>query len=100
MREIVHIQAGQCGNQIGAKVRTKWRLFFAADTRNGRNAAWRHFSGLALLAASLPVPGAMIYRPYAVQSRFGATLLDISTENGDNRLPATWIGLKCEGVCT
>lgn len=22
MREIVHIQAGQCGNQIGAKVRT------------------------------------------------------------------------------
>jgi len=23
MREIVHIQAGQCGNQIGAKVRVK-----------------------------------------------------------------------------
>lgn len=23
MREIVHIQAGQCGNQIGAKVCTK-----------------------------------------------------------------------------
>jgi len=23
MREIVHIQAGQCGNQIGAKVRTE-----------------------------------------------------------------------------
>ena len=22
MREIVHLQAGQCGNQIGAKVRT------------------------------------------------------------------------------
>lgn len=26
MREIVHIQAGQCGNQIGAKVR-KWKIF-------------------------------------------------------------------------
>lgn len=24
MREIVHIQAGQCGNQIGAKVRTSF----------------------------------------------------------------------------
>ena len=24
MREIVHIQAGQCGNQIGAKVRTRF----------------------------------------------------------------------------
>jgi len=23
MREIVHLQAGQCGNQIGAKVRTE-----------------------------------------------------------------------------
>ena len=23
MREIVHVQAGQCGNQIGAKVRSK-----------------------------------------------------------------------------
>jgi len=37
MREIVHIQAGQCGNQIGAKVRTNgnhvallaaWRILF------------------------------------------------------------------------
>jgi len=25
MREIVHIQAGQCGNQIGAKVRRSRR---------------------------------------------------------------------------
>jgi hypothetical protein len=28
MREIVHIQAGQCGNQIGAKVNKKLRIFF------------------------------------------------------------------------
>ena len=28
MREIVHLQAGQCGNQIGAKVRTEKELFF------------------------------------------------------------------------
>lgn len=28
MREIVHIQAGQCGNQIGAKVRTDAALLF------------------------------------------------------------------------
>lgn len=27
MREIVHIQAGQCGNQIGAKVREVHTLF-------------------------------------------------------------------------
>ena len=27
MREIVHIQAGQCGNQIGAKVRNIFVLF-------------------------------------------------------------------------
>ena len=27
MREIVHIQAGQCGNQIGAKVRILLFLF-------------------------------------------------------------------------
>jgi len=26
MREIVHIQAGQCGNQIGAKVNTDFFL--------------------------------------------------------------------------
>lgn len=24
MREIVHVQAGQCGNQIGAKVRVEF----------------------------------------------------------------------------
>lgn len=37
MREIVHIQAGQCGNQIGAKVRKEkrhlrvdsWKKFYA-----------------------------------------------------------------------
>ena len=27
MREIVHIQAGQCGNQIGAKVRILVNIF-------------------------------------------------------------------------
>lgn len=27
MREIVHIQAGQCGNQIGAKVRFSLRFY-------------------------------------------------------------------------
>jgi hypothetical protein len=32
MREIVHLQAGQCGNQIGAKVGTEfsnqsWKIF-------------------------------------------------------------------------
>ena len=27
MREIVHIQAGQCGNQIGAKVSLFYNLF-------------------------------------------------------------------------
>ena len=26
MREIVHMQAGQCGNQIGAKVRLKFAI--------------------------------------------------------------------------
>jgi hypothetical protein len=27
MREIVHIQAGQCGNQIGAKVKSIYIMF-------------------------------------------------------------------------
>lgn len=29
MREIVHLQAGQCGNQIGAKVRRHTRFYDA-----------------------------------------------------------------------
>lgn len=28
MREIVHLQAGQCGNQIGAKVRYYYRILY------------------------------------------------------------------------
>ena len=32
MREIVHIQAGQCGNQIGAKVR-KYSAFQVDDKK-------------------------------------------------------------------
>lgn len=28
MREIVHLQAGQCGNQIGAKVRNRFFIYF------------------------------------------------------------------------
>lgn len=34
MREIVHLQAGQCGNQIGAKVRAVGR------GRRGANGRW------------------------------------------------------------
>jgi hypothetical protein len=30
MREIVHIQAGQCGNQIGAKVKMYTNLMYNA----------------------------------------------------------------------
>lgn len=30
MREIVHIQAGQCGNQIGAKVSVNFVFFIQA----------------------------------------------------------------------
>lgn len=46
MREIVHLQAGQCGNQIGAKVRKRfwhrrvnrikvWKSFFEIGRGNG-----------------------------------------------------------------
>lgn len=46
MREIVHLQAGQCGNQIGAKVRTRfwhrrvnrikvWKSLFEIGRANG-----------------------------------------------------------------
>lgn len=31
MREIVHVQAGQCGNQIGAKVKIYFLLFSSRD---------------------------------------------------------------------
>lgn len=42
MREIVHIQAGQCGNQIGAKVRNVLLFQFQPNLnleclRNGRH---------------------------------------------------------------
>lgn len=33
MREIVHIQAGQCGNQIGAKVK-EFVINHAANVKN------------------------------------------------------------------
>lgn len=42
MREIVHIQAGQCGNQIGAKVNTMFlyffTVFFVQSSENARPA--------------------------------------------------------------
>lgn len=31
MREILHLQTGQCGNQIGSKVRTSIDLFFEKE---------------------------------------------------------------------
>ena len=34
MREIVHIQAGQCGNQIGAKVKFHVKYIFFFSSRN------------------------------------------------------------------
>ena len=37
MREIVHIQAGQCGNQIGAKVSYILTVFITI----GISAVWR-----------------------------------------------------------
>lgn len=36
MREIVHIQAGQCGNQIGAKF---WEVSLSVGTMDYRNAS-------------------------------------------------------------
>lgn len=35
MREIVHLQAGQCGNQIGAKVRRIGEGVVTGDTQRG-----------------------------------------------------------------
>lgn len=39
MREIVHIQAGQCGNQIGAKVTDMFfsRIYFARNKMSKRS---------------------------------------------------------------
>ena len=34
MREIVHIQAGQCGNQIGAKVKHRLYIYLVLSTCN------------------------------------------------------------------
>lgn len=36
MREIVHLQAGQCGNQIGAKVSPRMQLHLTAGRRRRR----------------------------------------------------------------
>lgn len=43
MREIVHIQAGQCGNQIGAKVNTMFLYFFTVFLCNRLRMRGRHF---------------------------------------------------------
>lgn len=47
MREIVHIQAGQCGNQIGAKVCTKHLrialIEFKIRIKYSYQSTWRHF---------------------------------------------------------
>ena len=43
MREIVHLQAGQCGNQIGAKVREIFFLFY-----RGQSLERARFSGSAI----------------------------------------------------
>lgn len=38
MREIVHIQGGQCGNQIGAKF---WEVSIAVEPNEGIFGLWR-----------------------------------------------------------
>jgi hypothetical protein len=48
MREIVHIQGGQCGNQIGAKFWEVGVFFFSKRFRG-----WRAFCGQALAAERL-----------------------------------------------
>jgi hypothetical protein len=48
MREIVHIQGGQCGNQIGAKFWEVGVFFFWKRFRG-----WRAFCGQALAAERL-----------------------------------------------
>ena len=41
MREIVHLQAGQCGNQIGGKVSSRFRLIMPIESE-AHNLKWRH----------------------------------------------------------
>ena len=41
MREIVHMQAGQCGNQIGAKVTTEFTIFCCKIAIFRRYESWR-----------------------------------------------------------
>lgn len=48
MREIVHIQAGQCGNQIGAKVNSILLFQLIPELEFGRSSG-RHFVQLMLL---------------------------------------------------
>lgn len=40
MREIVHLQAGQCGNQIGAKVRAEGKGAEWVERRQGMGFHW------------------------------------------------------------
>lgn len=54
MREIVHIQAGQCGNQIGAKVRLVVFLKITNKWKTGIN------FGLPLFAGSLRWKGILL----------------------------------------
>ena len=41
MREIVHLQAGNCGNQIGGKVSSRFRLIMLIESET-HNLTWRH----------------------------------------------------------
>lgn len=56
MREIVHIQAGQCGNQIGAKVCKQYNFFFIfflhlyEHNCRVQSPKWRHFCTSAHVA--------------------------------------------------
>lgn len=47
MREIVHIQAGQCGNQIGAKVSFLFSLIFANYRMGGCGSAILNQAGFS-----------------------------------------------------
>ncbi|TNN35052.1 Tubulin beta-4B chain [Liparis tanakae] len=58
MREIVHLQAGQCGNQIGAKVRKAplTSVFVVGYSSRGTPCSWRCEPRFVFIASQKPHP--------------------------------------------
>lgn len=86
MREIVHLQAGQCGNQIGSKVRLKvysiivryaWPIFLTLPYTYIR-CAWQDFPTVGILPTYLHFYLSIAYLIYRTYSHYNHLNLSLA----------------------